>query len=79
MNTFSRLLIAGGFTLSGLLAGTAFAAEEFTVVDVDGDGQVTMEELQATMPDLTDEKFKEADEDESGSLSEDEYAIIISE
>ena len=49
------------------LAVPAFAQSE---MDVDGDGNVSLEELQATYPELTEEQFTMMDTDEDGVLSE---------
>ena len=58
-----------------LAAGAAFAAE-FTEVDADNDGKVTMEEATAMMPDLTEDAFKQADADGDGSLNEEEFGKL---
>lgn len=65
-------------TLS-ILAFTAPAmaqAADFATVDADGSGTVTWEEVQAAMPDVTEEQFQAADADDSGDLSEDEFATL---
>ncbi|MCT8999054.1 hypothetical protein [Chelativorans intermedius] len=62
------VIAAAGF------AAPAFAqAADFATVDADQSGTVSMEELQAAMPDVTEEAFTAADTDGSGDLSEDEF------
>lgn len=62
------VIAAAGF------AAPAFAqAADFAAVDADQSGTVSMEELQAAMPDVTEEAFTAADTDGSGDLSEDEF------
>ncbi|MEC5293612.1 hypothetical protein VSX64_24025 [Aurantimonas sp. C2-6-R+9] len=58
-------------------AAPAFAqAADFATVDADQSGTVTLEEVQAAMPDVTEDAFTAADADESGDLSEDEFATL---
>lgn len=45
-----------------------------SAMDTDGDGNVSMEELQVAMPDMTPELFAEMDTDADGVLSEAEIA-----
>ncbi len=68
-----------------ILATLAFAAlvspalaqmADFATVDADGSGTVTWEEVQAAMPDVTEDQFKAADADGSGDLSQDEFASL---
>lgn len=62
------------------LAVVAFAApafaQDFATVDVDGSGTVSWEEVQAALPDVTEEQFQAADADGSGDLSADEFATL---
>lgn len=64
------------------LAVVAFAspvfaqAADFATVDADASGTVTWEEVQAAMPDATQEAFTAADADASGDLSEEEFASL---
>jgi hypothetical protein len=61
------------------LSAPAFAqAPEFSTVDVDQSGGVTWEEVQAAMPEITEEQFQAADADESGDLSEEEFQNLVS-
>ncbi|MEM8823338.1 MAG: EF-hand domain-containing protein [Pseudomonadota bacterium] len=50
-----------------LLAVPAWAASE---MDTDGDGNVTLEEVQAAMPEITAEMFASMDTDADGVLSD---------
>lgn len=58
----------------GLTATAAFAQTPttFADVDADGNGELSLVELQAVWPDLTDAEFGGADVDVSGGLSTDE-------
>lgn len=52
-----------------LAAGTAFAATE---VDTNGDGMITIEEVQAVYPDVTAEGFSAMDTNADGALDDEE-------
>lgn len=55
----------------------AFAqGADFSTVDADGSGTVTWEEVQAALPDVTEEQFQGADADGSGDLSAEEFATL---
>lgn len=63
----------------GLSAGLAMAqaaTPEFATVDADADGSITLTELQAAIPTVTEEAFAAADADGSGGLSAEEYAAL---
>lgn len=64
------------FALVIFLAGTTATFAQGTL-DADGDGMVSMEELQAVYPDFTAEQFAEIDTDASGMLDETEVAVAI--
>ncbi len=70
MKKILAILLATGF------ASTAALAADFSAVDADQNGSVTMEEAKAAMPDLSDDAFKAADGDQSGELSAEEFANI---
>ncbi len=57
-----------------LLGGAAFAAE-FSEVDADSSGILSLEEVQAVAPDVTEDEFTSYDGDADGGLNEDEFAI----
>ena len=59
-----------------LLAISAAHAAEFTEVDSDEDGVISMEEAVAVMPDLTEDAFAAADTDGDGALNADEFAAM---
>ncbi len=70
MKKFLAILLASGF------ASTAALAADFSAVDADQNGSVTMEEAKAAMPDLTDDAFNAADGDQNGELSAEEFTNI---
>ena len=70
MRKFLAIVLATGF------ASTAALAADFTAVDADQNGSVTMEEAKAAMPELTEDAFKAADGDQNGELSADEFGTI---
>ncbi len=70
MKKFLAILLASGF------ASTAALAADFSAVDADQNGSVTIEEAKAAMPDLSDDAFKAADGDQNGELSAEEFANI---
>ncbi len=70
MKKFLAIVLATGF------ASTAALAADFTAVDADQNGSVTMEEAKAAMPELTEDAFKAADGDQNGELSADEFGTI---
>ena len=70
MKKFLAIVLATGF------ASTAALAADFTAVDADQNGSVSMEEAKAAMPDMADDAFKAADGDQNGELSADEWAAI---
>ncbi len=66
MQRIAAVLIALG------LAGAAVAQE---VVDADGNGTYSMEELAAAYPDLTEEIFVTVDANADGEVDADELAV----
>lgn len=58
-------------------ASPAFAQLDFDAVDVNADGVVTWEELQAAVPDATEEQFQAADLDGSGDLDREEFSALL--
>ncbi|MBU1305126.1 MAG: EF-hand domain-containing protein [Alphaproteobacteria bacterium] len=80
-------IIASTLIVLGM-SGAAFAQDatstaaptppEFTVVDADASGGVTLEEAQVAWPDLTAEAFAAADTDANGELSIEEYGLLSS-
>lgn len=66
-------------TLVGLgFAGSAMAqAVDFNALDTDMDGQISFEELQVVLPEITQEDFDLLDQDGSGALSEQEFNVLF--
>jgi hypothetical protein len=60
-------LAAAGFALPAMAA-------EFSEVDADADGRVTLVELQAIAPDVNEDSFATYDRDLDGALIEPEFA-----
>lgn len=60
----------------GLMALPAFALETTAIVamDADADGMISFVELQAAMPDMTEETFMTIDVNGNGMLDADEVA-----
>ena len=71
--TFTHILQRGisgimGTALAGGALLVAALAAQGAPMDADGDGLVTLEELQILMPEATEELFITLDTDESGAL-----------
>lgn len=62
-------------SIAGLGLASAAAAAQFDEVDADGDGLVSLAELQAAAPDATAEDFATYDYDSDGGLNESEFAV----
>ncbi len=66
------LLITAAAALG--VAGGALAAE-FSEVDTDSNGQLSLEEVQAVAPNVTEDEFSSYDGNADGALNENEFAI----
>lgn len=80
--TFTHILQRGisgilGVALAGGALLLAALAAQGASLDADGDGLVTLEELQAAMPEATEELFTTIDTDGSGTLDLDEVTRAI--
>ena len=53
---------------------TAAAAFAMTEIDSDGDNMLSMDELKAAYPDMTEDQFGDADTDADGMINEEELA-----
>ena len=73
----SRIL---AFAATLLLTPAAFAATgDFSKIDVNGDGKLTLEEGQKLHPDWTAEMFKSLDTNADGTLNELEYETAVTQ
>jgi hypothetical protein len=68
--------VAATFALALGLPAMALAGE-FSTMDADGDGYVTMSEFQQAMPEATSETFTTVDANADGALSQDEVAAAV--
>lgn len=66
------ITIIAATTLAAALPATAQ-----TTYDADGDGNVSLEELQAVIPEITTDTFSTMDADEDGVLSGEELDAAI--
>ncbi|WP_255449565.1 hypothetical protein [Shimia ponticola] len=57
------------------LTATAYAMTMDETVDANGDGVYSLEELQAVLPDLTEDTFIVVDTNEDGLIDEAEFAV----
>lgn len=71
------LAVATAIGLS--VAGGAVAQEalDFDALDTDMNGELSFEELQAALPEITQEDFDMLDTDGSGALSPEEFAALM--
>ncbi len=69
-----KILITLGIV--AFAASAHAAGPDFATADTDQNGMVSMEELKAAMPDVTDEAATAADADADGSLNAEEYAAL---
>lgn len=67
-------------TLAALtMTAAAYAAvPDFSAVDTDGNGEISMDELKAAIPDISPDKVKAADTNGDGQLDQQEYAALTS-
>lgn len=73
MKRFLVSIVAIGFSAAAL----AQAATDFASVDTDASGDISLTEAQVVWPDLTEDAYKAADLDQSGSLSQEEYDAYL--
>ena len=57
------------------LGTTAAMAQDDTTLDANGDGFVTLDEVQTVLPDMTEETFITLDANGDGALDADELAM----
>ena len=66
-------IVAIGFSTAVM----AQDATDFAAVDTDTSGDISLMEAQVVWPDLTEDAYKAADLDQSGSLSQEEYEAYL--
>jgi hypothetical protein len=64
--------------IAGFSAPVFAQVPDFSAIDADSSGGVTLEELRAVIPDVTSEQFQAADGDNSSDLSEEEFQALSS-
>ncbi len=70
-----KTLLIAAATLMGA-AAPAFASNiSFEDVDADSNGEVSLTEIQAVAPDVTESRFDTFDHDDDGALSETEFEV----
>lgn len=65
-------------TFLGATSAAFAQAASFTDLDTDQSGDLTLQEVQVAMPDLTQDQFNAADADGNGTLSQDEFTALQS-
>lgn len=76
MKPLPLALMAGAVAVSAI----ALAADQrFEAADRDGDGLLSMAEVILAMPEATPDAFNDADADDSGALTEEEFTAATSE
>jgi hypothetical protein len=73
MKKFAIILAAASLSTAALAQG---AIVDLATIDTDKSGDVSYVEAQAVWPDLTEEAFKAADVDGSGTLSLEEVSTL---
>lgn len=67
--------IASLTSVAALLSGAALAGQDngLSEYDIDGDGQLSLREVQIAKPDVTEDQFNQYDADGSGYLNKEEF------
>ena len=65
------------FLLAAFAASMAVSAAQAAVVDADGNGSYSFDEMQAAYAELSEEVFAQIDSDGNGTVSPDELAAAI--
>jgi len=68
-------LVVLGLSTAAFAQEAVPTAPDYTAIDADASGGVTLAELQVAMPAVTAEQFAAADTDGNGELSADEFAV----
>lgn len=66
-------IVALGFSTAAM----AQVVTDFASVDTDTSGDISLTEAQVVWPTLTEDAYKAADTDQSGSLSQEEYDAYL--
>lgn len=75
----NKTLVAIASVIGLSLSGVALAQDlDFATLDTDMSGGISFEELQAAVPDVTEDEFAGYDTDGDGELSEEELAAVSS-
>ena len=72
---FRSLLLIASLGLAATAANAQSA--DFTALDIDVSGGLSLAEAQAIAPDLTADGFAQFDADGSGELSQEEFAALV--
>ena len=68
--------VLAAFALAAFVSPALAQPVPFETADSDGNGAVSWAEVQAILPDITEEQFQAADSDGSGDLSEQEFSML---
>ncbi len=74
-----KLTLAKLIALSLVAVPGAALAADYVAADGNGDGMLSLEEVQAILPEVTTDMFIAADADGDGLLSQDELAVAQTE
>jgi Ca2+-binding EF-hand superfamily protein len=70
-----KTLLIAAATLFGAATPAMAATITFEEVDADSNGEVSLTEIQAVAPDVTEDRFDTFDHDDDGALSETEFRV----
>lgn len=63
--------------IAAVLVAAPALAQDMSTLDADGDGMVSMEEMTAVYPDMTEDSFTQADANADGMLDEAELQAAV--
>lgn len=70
------ILVSGVAAFAFASTVMAQSAPDFATADANGDGQLTLEEVKAALPDVEDATIVAADANQDGAISAEEYAAL---